>query len=84
MKKLFLLLAGIAGIVLGASEIPQQKIQCGDTEITLVSRHYWNLNSIDYRGINLCRPRSFSAMSSVSNAAGSAPVTKKIRSVKKM
>ena len=59
MKKLFLLLAGIAGIVLGASEIPQQKIQCGDTEITLVSRHYWNLNSIDYRGINLCRPRSF-------------------------
>ena len=59
MKKLLTVLLALAGAVSYSTEVQQQKIKCGDTEILLVSRHYWNLNSIDYKGVNLCRPRSF-------------------------
>ena len=41
--------------VLGATQI----VKCGKTSITLVSRHYWNMNSLDFDGINLCRNRSY-------------------------
>ena len=36
-----------------------QVIKCGETEITLVSRHFWNMNSLDFAGINLCRKLSY-------------------------
>ena len=61
MKKLlFALLAFAAGtVVLHGAPAVKQIVKCGDYEITLVSHHFWNLNSVDYAGINLCRPQSF-------------------------
>ena len=41
--------------VLGATQI----VKCGKTSVTLVSRHYWNMNSLDFDGINLCRKLSY-------------------------
>ena len=46
-------------VLLGSSLGATQVIKCGETSITLVSRHYWNLNSLDFAGINLCRNRSY-------------------------
>ena len=54
-KYLIIFLAALFCCTLGAKQI----VKCGDTSITLVSRHYWNLNSLDFAGINLCRNRSY-------------------------
>ena len=62
MKKLLLslLLICFAGVFsLHGAPADKQIVKCGKLEITLVGRHFWNLNSVDYAGINLCRPQSF-------------------------
>lgn len=59
MKKLWIALLFAAGSVLCGREVEQQRVSCGKSEITLVRRHFWNMNSLDYNGVNLCRKRSF-------------------------
>ena len=55
LKYLIIVLAALFCCTLSAVQI----VKCGETSITLVSRHYWNLNSLDFSGINLCRNRSY-------------------------
>ena len=54
--KIFAVLGAVCAVLsLNATQV----VKCGDTEITLVSRHFWNMNSLDFAGINLCRKLSF-------------------------
>ena len=54
--KFFSVLSAVCALLsLNATQV----VKCGETEITLVSRHFWNMNSLDFAGINLCRNRSF-------------------------
>lgn len=60
MKKIYgIFLLSLFLIPLYAKEASQQIVRCKDLEIKLVSRHYWNMNSLDFAGVNLCRSRSY-------------------------
>ena len=54
-KVCIILFAAVFGSLLAAKQV----VKCGETEVTLVSRHFWNMNSLDFAGINLCRNRSY-------------------------